>query len=129
MQKVETITPAFIDTLRVELQIAIDGVVSKYGLTAPLGNARYDDKMVRFSGFEVRADGVSKREQQYADMMGWPAIGEEFDMQGKRFVVSGYNPKKRNMPIAIISRADGKQYFTSADAANRNIALLKSKTS
>ena len=97
--KIETFSKEICRKIREELNPTIEKLImDKYGIKGSIGNASFTDKTVTFK-LDLRAEGLSKVDTQYAEAFGWPVIGTCFVMGGSNFRVSRYDMKKRLKPI------------------------------
>jgi hypothetical protein len=103
--------------LRTEMNEALKGIAEKYGMTIDAGKATYGNSYATFKVelALVKADGsVGTREatmfRMYAKMLGMSPddLGREFESNGKKYKLTGYNPSKRKYPF--VAEHDGKEY-------------------
>lgn len=98
--------------LRVEFQAAIDAVAASHGLTAGIGNIRFEPEGTSFTTkMTVETSGAAvKKEADKADMFNIYArssgleasdFGKVFEYAGKTLKIVGYNTRAKKYPISV----------------------------
>ena len=108
--KVTNFDKPTIKAIRMAMDQALATVASEYGITINTGNARFSGNEVTF---KVKAntmgnDGtVNTKEAQMFDLyknsegLGHLSVGDTVTLQGKSFILKGYNTRARKSPIQI----------------------------
>lgn len=106
------------DTLRMlreDIQNAINEVAAKHGLTADLGNIRYDREGTSFTSkvtvetggqadvADRKADKAAENFKRYAVLEGLEPsdFGKEFTYAGRNLKIVGYNTRAKKYPISL----------------------------
>ena len=108
--KVTNFDKPTIKAIRMAMDQALATVASEYGITINTGNARFSGNEVTFKvkANTQSADGtVNTKEAQmfglYKDSegLGHLNVGDTVTLQGKSFILKGYNTRARKSPIQI----------------------------
>ena len=122
MAKAKEITSPLLKVLRVELDAALNKVLTKHGLTHSLGNIRYDStsfgvklSVALASGtgekYSPKRDKAAKYLEMFHDMLGIEKknINAWFRaMNGEELKLVGWNPRAPKNPLVLEGRRGGK---------------------
>tara|TARA_R110002020_G_scaffold30453_6_gene95984 strand:+ start:2574 stop:2972 length:399 start_codon:yes stop_codon:yes gene_type:complete len=126
--------PTEIKKLRATLENELTPILAGLGLTFELGNARYDNDSVKFTGFRIALENAQdptakalEEENDFRQQMGdvvfdLTKIGET--SQGKYSLV-GYKPRNRKYPFICLNLDNGGHYKFSESQAERMFAVAK----
>ena len=108
--KVTNFDKPTIKAIRMAMDQALATVASEYGITINTGNARFSGNEVTF---KVKANtlndsgSANTKEAQMFDLykhnegIGHLNVGDTITLQGKDFILKGYNTRARKSPIQI----------------------------
>ena len=108
--KVNQFDKPTIKAIRMAMDNALAQVANEYGITINTGNARFSGNEVTF---KVKANTVdasgsaNTKEAQMFDLyktgegIGHLNVGDTINLQGKSFILKGYNTRARKSPIQI----------------------------
>ena len=108
--KVTNFDKPTIKAIRMAMDNALATVEKEYGITISTGNARFSGNEVTF---KVKANTVTStgkaitKEAQMFDLykhsegLGHLSVGDTVTLQGKSFILKGYNTRARKSPIQI----------------------------
>ena len=110
MTKVTNFDKPTIKAIRMAMDTALAKVEKDYGITISTGNARFSGNEVTF---KVKANTLNStgsantKEAQMFDIykntvgIGHLNVGDTITLQGKSFILKGYNTRARKSPINI----------------------------
>ena len=113
------------EVFRTDVQAALKEVAEKHGVTIDPGKITYSDfdftmqlKVVKNDG---NVDGKKALFEQQCVVYGFEKSDyeREFSLNGKRFKLTGFNPKSPKNCCSIYCMTDGKQYKCPAEAVKR----------
>lgn len=113
---IKSFDKATFKVLRPEIDKALAAVGEKYGISLKMGNVSYSSFEFRTKveakiiGAEVAKPAFISNPFDYSEMLGYPAIGTEFKMQGKNFKVVSHEPQRPKYPIVAEDMRTGKKY-------------------
>jgi hypothetical protein len=119
--------PAKCREVRTDIQLALDAVARKHGLTLDMGGGRYSEQDFRVQvGFRVGVGVKPQSERDFsamAQLYGLKStdLGKTFMHKGHTFAVCGLKSSSRRFPI-LAKRTDGKTYKFPADFVRRALA-------
>ena len=100
-----------IKAIRMAMDQALANVANEYGITINTGNARFSGNEVTFKVKANTVDGatgtaITKEAQMFdvykhAEGIGHLNVGDTVILQGKAFILKGYNTRARKSPIQI----------------------------
>ena len=108
--KVTNFDKPTIKAIRMAMDNALAKVEKEYGITISTGNARFSGNEVTF---KVKANtldatgSANTKEAQMFDLyknsegIGHLSVGDTVTLQGKQFILRGYNTRARKSPINI----------------------------
>lgn len=109
--KVQQFDKQNLKAIRVAMDNALAQVAQQYGITINTGNARFSGNEVTF---KVKANTVDSstgtaitKEAQMFELVkqqegiGHLSVGDTITLQGKDFILKGYNSRARKSPIQI----------------------------
>ena len=109
--KVTNFDKPTIKAIRMAMDNALAQVASEYGITINTGNARFSGNEVTFKVKANTVDGatgtaITKEAQMFdvykhAEGLGHLNVGQTITLQGKDFILKGYNTRARKSPINI----------------------------
>ena len=109
-----------------ELEVAIQRVVNKYGLTASYANGRYGGHTATLSfklDVPAKAEKVANKD---AELLGAKfSVGFVFKSNGDEFKVTGFNLRRRKYPVSANNVLSGKNFKFTVEALNRNIEIAE----
>ena len=123
MTKVTNFDKPTIKAIRMAMDTALAKVEKDYGITISTGNARFSGNEVTF---KVKANTLNStgsantKEAQMFDIykntvgIGHLNVGDTITLQGKSFILKGYNTRARKSPINI-EDTQGRGYKCSVD--------------
>ena len=123
MTKVTNFDKPTIKAIRMAMDTALAKVEKDYGITISTGNARFSGNEVTF---KVKANTLNStgsantKEAQMFDIykntvgIGHLNVGDTITLQGKSFILKGYNTRARKSPINI-EDIQGRGYKCSVD--------------
>lgn len=117
--KVTNFDKPTIKAIRQAMDSALAQVASEYGISINTGNARFSGNEVTFKVKANTVDGATgqtiTKEAQMFDLyknqegIGHLNVGDTITLQGKDFILRGYNTRARKSPINIEDR-QGRGY-------------------
>lgn len=117
--KVTNFDKPTIKAIRQAMDSALAQVASEYGISINTGNARFSGNEVTFKVKANTVDGATgqtiTKEAQMFDLyknqegIGHLNVGDTITLQGKDFILKGYNTRARKSPINIEDR-QGRGY-------------------
>ena len=118
MKKIESFNKPQIVQLRNEIDKALDRVANKYGITISAGNCTFSGNEANFK-LKLNTIGdsgtVITRESQMWDLYkgrtqcSHLSIGDEIQLQGNTYILSGYNTRAKKAPIQFTD-SSGRGY-------------------
>ena len=109
--KVTNFDKPTIKAIRQAMDQALANVASEYGITINTGNARFSGNEVTFKVKANTVDGatgtaITKEAQMFElvkkqEGIGHLSVGDTITLQGKDFILRGYNTRARKSPIQI----------------------------
>ena len=129
MTTITTIDKKALNTLRTVLGKELTPILAEYGLKFKLGNARYQEDSVKFTGFRISLENAQDPSAK--------ALTEDnefrathdfttFDLDkvgvspnGLEYKLVGYKPRNRKYPYICLSLEDNKRYKFTEDGAER----------
>ena len=118
MKKIESFNKPQIVQLRNEIDKALDRVANKYGITISAGNCSFSGNEANFK-LKLNTIGdsgtVITRESQMWDLYkgrtqcSHLSIGDEIQLQGNTYILSGYNTRAKKAPIQFTD-SSGRGY-------------------
>ena len=109
--KVNQFDKPTIKAIREAMDNALAQVASEYGITINTGNARFSGNEVTFKVKANTVDGATgtaiTKEAQMFDIykhnagIGHLNVGDTITLQGKDFILKGYNTRARKSPINV----------------------------
>ena len=125
--KIEQFNKQNLQALREDINAALAQVEKKYGIKLHAGNASFSGNEVTYKlkGNVVGSAGraITKEASQW-DMyarfhqLGHLKVGDRISIQGREFVIKGYNSRARKSPIQI-EDSTGRGYKTTLDTIQR----------
>ena len=118
MKKIESFNKPQIVQLRNEIDKALDRVANKYGITISAGNCTFSGNEANFKlKLNTIGEGgtVITRESQMWDLYkgrtqcSHLSIGDEIQLQGNTYILSGYNTRAKKAPIQFTD-SSGRGY-------------------
>ena len=118
MKKIESFNKPQIVQLRNEIDKALDRVANKYGITISAGNCSFSGNEANFKlKLNTIGEGgtVITRESQMWDLYkgrtqcSHLSIGDEIQLQGNTYILSGYNTRAKKAPIQFTD-SSGRGY-------------------
>jgi len=115
--KIENFTRQTVKNLRSELDRALADLSAKYGISIDVGNAKFSSTEVNFKlninttsdsgvAYTREAEAFERHKHMYG--MGHLNIGDKVTVNGKSFILEGFNPRAKRYPIEI--SAGGNNY-------------------
>lgn len=130
-------TPKTIDMLREELEVILKEPLKNLGFRFELGNARYDDDSVKFTGFRISCLDALNEEQKalatelkWRDSQSWVLsldIEKVATINRKQFKLYGHKPRRRKNPFLIQNIDNGNIHMCSEDIAEKFFGIEGSK--
>ena len=109
--KVTNFDKPTIKAIRMAMDQALATVASEYGITINTGNARFSGNEVTFKVKANTVDGatgnaITKEAQMFElvkhqEGIGHLSVGDTVILQGKQFILKGFNTRARKSPINI----------------------------
>ena len=108
--KVTNFDKPTIKAIRMAMDNALANVASEYGITINTGNARFSGNEVTFKVKANTVDSSGSANTKEATMfdlykqgegIGHLKVGDTITLQGKDFILKGYNTRARKSPIQI----------------------------
>ncbi len=118
-------TPLMLNTLRNELNKAVDTVAKKHGLTISFGNATYEKLTATFKvelGFAASEDYDPEKIlwEQNCTIYGLQPddYGKDISFPGNthHYTICGFNPKGKKNKVIILCKEDSTKYTTSVES-------------
>lgn len=113
-----------IKAIRQAMDNALAQVATEYGITINTGNARFSGNEVTFKVKANTVDGatgnaITKEAQTFElvkgqEGLGHLSVGDTVTLQGKQFILKGFNTRARKSPINI-EDMQGRGYKCSVD--------------
>ena len=118
------------DVVRKLLEKGLPSILEEHGLSFKLGNARYDDDGVKFTGFRISVSGaLSETEKALKQELEWRnSYGVKLDsskiasIQGAKYQLVGYKPRARKNPFIIKRVGTDAQYVLNAELVEKHFA-------
>jgi hypothetical protein len=114
--------------VRVILEDRLPSILKEHGLSFELGNARYDDDGVKFTGFKISVKGALSEaekalrdELQTRDRMKFKMLDQSkiAELDGMDISLVGFKPRARKKPFIIQDLNSGNQYVIGEKLAER----------
>ena len=109
--KVTNFDKPTIKAIRMAMDQALATVANEYGITINTGNARFSGNEVTFKVKANTVDGatgnaITKEAQtfelvKHQEGIGHLSVGDTVTLQGKEFILKGFNTRARKSPIQI----------------------------
>ena len=108
--KVTNFDKPTIKAIRMAMDNALANVASEYGITINTGNARFSGNEVTFkvkANTQDSSGAANTKEATMFDLyknqegIGHLNVGDTITLQGKDFILKGYNTRARKSPIQI----------------------------
>ena len=109
--KVQQFDKPTIKAIRMAMDNALAQVAQEYGITINTGNARFSGNEVTFKVKANTVDGatgnaITKEAQtfelvKHQEGIGHLSVGDTVTLQGKEFILKGFNTRARKSPIQI----------------------------
>ena len=109
--KVSNFDKPTIKAIRAAMDQALATVASEYGITINTGNARFSGNEVTFkvkantvdraTGTAITKEAQTFEAVKYQEGIGHLSVGDTITLQGKAFILKGYNTRARKSPIQI----------------------------
>ena len=127
---IEKMDSATTDVVRKLLEKGLPSILEEHGLSFKLGNARYDDDGVKFTGFRISVSGaLSETEKALKQELDWRnSYGVKLDsskiasIQGAKYQLVGYKPRARKNPFIIKRVGTDAQYVLNAELVEKHFA-------
>ena len=127
---IEKMDSATTDVVRKLLEKGLPSILEEHGLSFKLGNARYDDDGVKFTGFRISVSGaLSETEKALKQELEWRnSYGVKLDsskiasIQGDKYQLVGYKPRARKNPFIIKRVGTDAQYVLNAELVEKHFA-------
>lgn len=127
---IEKMDSATTDVVRKLLEKGLPSILEEHGLSFKLGNARYDDDGVKFTGFRISVSGaLSETEKALKQELDWRnSYGVKLDsskiasIQGDKYQLVGYKPRARKNPFIIKRVGTDAQYVLNAELVEKHFA-------
>ena len=106
----------------------LPSILQEYGLSFELGNARFDDDGVKFTGFKLSVKGALSEsekalrdELQTRDSMEWKMLDQNkiAKLDGMDIALVGYKPRATKNPFIIRDLNTNKEYVIRESLAER----------
>ena len=119
MSKIKSFDRTHCTKLREELNTALKALGEKYGVNIHAGNASYSDELCTFKvelatigANGLKASKAGEDFKRYAKRLNMKEehLGQEFKMNGKVFVLTGFKPRASKFPFIATNKADGQSY-------------------
>lgn len=136
---IEKMDSATTDVVRKLLEKGLPSILEEHGLSFKLGNARYDDDGVKFTGFRISVSGALsetekalKQELEYRSSFAKADKTQSFvveldsskiaSIQGAKYQLVGYKPRARKNPFIIKKVGTDAQYVLNAELVEKHFA-------
>jgi hypothetical protein len=112
-----------VDQIAKEVQVAMDKIAEKHGVTFKRGNIRWNDNGFKFTGIEfneISENGFNAQDESdfkaYSMLYGFTddAFNTNFTHNGETMKIIGYNRRARKDKFKLLSE-NGKGYKCSLD--------------
>ena len=123
--------------LREELKTILEEPLEKLGFKFALGNAKYDDDSVKFTGFRISlANALTVEEKNLKTELAWrddcsweTSLDKDrtVTINGTRYSLYGFRPKARKEPFILNNLDEGKLQLCTQALAERFFAVSDSK--
>lgn len=122
-----------IDPLRQDINVALQSVAEKYGISIKAGNASYNDESVQFKlvcttmGENGQVETKEAKDfKVYASMYGLNKedLGKEFTAGRDKFQITGLKPRSRNCIIAK-KLGTSQSYKFDPESVQRYLSISK----
>ncbi len=106
----------------------LPSILQEYGLSFELGNARFDDDGVKFTGFKLSVKGALsesekalKYELESRDSMEWKMLDQNkiARLDGMDIALVGFKPRATKKPFIIRDLNTNKEYVIGESVAGR----------
>ena len=106
----------------------LPSILQEYGLSFELGNARFDDDGVKFTGFKLSVKGALSEsekalrdELQTRDSMEWKMLDQNkiAKLDGMDIALVGFKPRATKKPFIIRDLNTNKEYVIGESLAER----------
>jgi len=106
----------------------LPSILQEYGLSFELGNARFDDDGVKFTGFKLSVKGALsesekalKYELESRDSMEWKMLDQNkiAKLDGMDIALVGFKPRAKKNPFIIRDLNTKKEYVIRESLAER----------
>ncbi len=106
----------------------LPSILQEYGLSFELGNARFDDDGVKFTGFKLSVKGALsesekalKYELESRDSMEWKMLDQNkiARLDGMDIALVGFKPRATKKPFIIRDLNTNKEYVIGESLAER----------
>jgi len=106
----------------------LPSILQEYGLSFELGNARFDDDGVKFTGFKLSVKGALsesekalKYELESRDSMEWKMLDQNkiAKLDGMDIALVGFKPRATKKPFIIRDLNTNKEYVIGESLAER----------
>ena len=106
----------------------LPSILKEYGLSFELGNARFDDDGVKFTGFKLSVKGALsesekalKYELESRDSMEWKMLDQNkiARLDGMDIALVGFKPRATKKPFIIRDLNTNKEYVIGESLAER----------
>lgn len=107
-----------LDLMRKDIQMAVDAIGEEHGVNIKLGNIRFDSDRLSFTSklavnIGSASDKAKSEWNKYCDLYGFKKsdFGKTFTTpKGKKYKLTGINPKARKFPVNAVSVPGGSEY-------------------
>jgi len=118
------------DVVRKLLEKGLPSILEEHGLSFKLGNARYDDDGVKFTGFRISVSGaLSESEKALKQELDWRnSYGVKLDsskiasIQGTDYSLVGFRPRASKKPFIIKKVGTDNEYLIDEKTVERFFA-------
>lgn len=122
--------------IREILNNELPDLLAPYGLKFELGNGRYDDDSVKFTGFRLSVEGAlsptaKALQEEMEDRVNLNANGviaveldadKIVDYRGKKYTLIGYKPRSRKYPFILKNLSNDTDYKFPVDLVEQLFA-------
>jgi hypothetical protein len=122
--------------IREILNNELPDLLAPYGLKFELGNGRYDDESVKFTGFRLSIEGAlspaaKALQEEMEDRVNLNSNGviaveldadKIVDYRGKKYTLTGYKPRSRKYPFILKNLSNGNDYKFPVDLVEQLFA-------
>ena len=128
MPKITTLTAQNVETLRVEIALALKDIENRYGIVIKTGGCRYSNSSAKLkieiatvaSNGEVIDGEASTLRRNLINLGLLPEhLDQTLAINGKTFKITGYMKARHSKPFRLLCNEDGKTYVA-ADLHVRN---------